>query len=155
MACVCYLLPFPAAFYIFCFSFCHFNYSVFRCIPLWVNPICDFPYFLDSLDCFLSHVRKVFSYYIFKYIISLFLFLFSFWDGNTYISAFYVVPEVSSTVLIAFHSLFFSLFITSDFYYSFFQLSVIYHLVYTWFLLVHFHFSYIFHLWLSFIFSNL
>ena len=52
--------------------------------------------FLDLGDCLLSQVREVFSYYVFKYVLSLFLFLFSFWDPyNVNISALDVVSEVS------------------------------------------------------------
>ena len=53
--------------------------------------------FLDLGDCFLSQVREFFSYYVFKYILRPFLFLFSFWDPyNESISALDVVPEVSN-----------------------------------------------------------
>ena len=36
--------------------------------------------FLDLGNCFLSHVRDIFSYYLFKYFLRSFLSLFSFWD---------------------------------------------------------------------------
>ena len=52
--------------------------------------------FLDLGDCFLSHVREVFSYYLLKYFLRSFLSLFSFWDScNVSVGVFNVVPEVS------------------------------------------------------------
>ena len=36
--------------------------------------------FLDWVDYFLSHVQEFFSYYLFKYFLRSFLFLFSFWN---------------------------------------------------------------------------
>ena len=52
--------------------------------------------FLDFSNYFPSHVREVFSYYLFKY----FSAFFSFWDPyNVNVYAFNVVPEVSYTVL--------------------------------------------------------
>ena len=52
--------------------------------------------FLDLVNYFLSHVREVFSYYLFKYFLRSFLSLFSFWDPyNSNAGAFNVVPEVS------------------------------------------------------------
>ena len=38
------------------------------------------PCFLDLVDYFFSHVREVFSSYLFKYFLGSFLSLFSFWD---------------------------------------------------------------------------
>ena len=35
---------------------------------------------MDLGDCFISHVRKFFSYYLFKHFLRLFLFLLLFWD---------------------------------------------------------------------------
>ena len=52
--------------------------------------------FLDFADYFLSHVREVFSYYLFRYFFRSFLSLFSFWDPyNVDVDAFNVVPGVS------------------------------------------------------------
>ena len=52
--------------------------------------------FLDLVDYFLSHISKVFSYYLFIYFLRSFLSLFSFWDPyNMNIGAFNVVPEFS------------------------------------------------------------
>ena len=35
--------------------------------PLWVYPAWDSLHFLDLVDYFFSHIREVFSYYLFKY----------------------------------------------------------------------------------------
>ena len=76
----------------------------------WIYPVWDSLCFLDLIDYFLSHVREVLQYNLFKYFLSLFLFLFLFWDPyNSNVGAFNVVPEVSETGLNSFHSsLFFS-----------------------------------------------
>ena len=69
-------------------------------------------HFLDLGRYFLSQVREVFDYNLFKYFLRPFLFLFFFWDPyNENAGAFNVVPEVSETVLISFLS--FSLFCSS------------------------------------------
>ena len=53
--------------------------------------------FLKLGECFLSQVREFFSYYVFKYVLRTFLFLFSLRDPyNVSISALDVVPEVSN-----------------------------------------------------------
>ena len=50
--------------------------------------------FLDLVDYFLSRVRGVFSYYLFKYFLESFLSLFSFWDPyKANVGAFNVVSE--------------------------------------------------------------
>ena len=54
--------------------------------------------FLDLGDIFLSHIREVFDYSLFKYFLRLFLFLFN-------VGAFNVVPEVCENILISLHSL--------------------------------------------------
>ena len=52
--------------------------------------------FLDRGDCFLSHVREVFNYYLFKYFLRSFICFFSFQDPyNVNSDAFNVVPKVS------------------------------------------------------------
>ena len=107
------LVVFPLLLLIFfpCLNFCQFDYYVSQCIPPWLYPACDSLHFLNLDDCFLSHVREVFSFYFFKYFFRFFLSLFSFWDlYNANVCAFNVVPEVSYTVLISFHSCFFILF---------------------------------------------
>ena len=75
------------------FNFCQFDYYVSWCVPPWVYPetLC----FLDLVDYFLSHVRGVFSYYLFKYFLESFLSLFSFWDPyKANFGTFIVVSEV-------------------------------------------------------------
>ena len=63
---------------------------------------------LPGLNYFLSHIREVFNYNLFKYFLSSFLFLFFFWDPyNSNVGVFNVVTEVSETVL---NSFLFSLF---------------------------------------------
>ena len=74
--------------------------------------------------CFLSHVRDVLDYNLFKYFLRSFLFLFFFRDPyNSNVGAFNVVPEVSETVLSSFHSFFFILLCSSYFYYFTFQVT--------------------------------
>ena len=80
--------------YIICFfslvAFNIFSLSLF----LWVWVICVFVYSslglsymglfsLPGLEFFLSHVRDIFSSYLFKYLLWPFLFLFSFWGSHT------------------------------------------------------------------------
>ena len=73
----------------------------------WIYPVWDSA--LPGLDYFLSHIREIFKYNLFKYFLSPFLFLFFFWDPyNSNVGVFNVVPVVSETVLNSFH--YFSLF---------------------------------------------
>ena len=73
---------------------------------------------LPGLDYFLSHVREVFDYNLFKYFLRPFHFLFLFWDPyNLNVGAFTVVPDVPETVLNSFHSFFFILLCDSYFHY--------------------------------------
>jgi len=66
--------------------------------------------FLDSGGYFLSHFRDVFDYYLLKYFLTAFLFVFFFWDSyDLNVGAFNIVPEVSEVVLISFNSFFFFL----------------------------------------------
>ena len=46
----------------------------------WVYPVLDSLGFLDLGDNFLLHFRKVFNYYLLKYFLMVFLFVFFFWD---------------------------------------------------------------------------
>src|SRR5574337_515777 len=63
--------------------------------------------FLDLGDYFLPHFREVFNYYLLKYFLMVFLFVF-FWDAyDSNVGAFNIVPEVSEIVLISFNSFFF------------------------------------------------
>ena len=80
---------------------------------------------LPGLDwLFPSHVREVFNYNLFKYILRPFLLLFFSWDPyNSNVGAFNIVPEVSETVLSSFHSFFFILLCGSYFHYFLFQVT--------------------------------
>ena len=78
----------------------------------WVYPVWDSLGFLDLGDCFLPHFREVFSYYLLKYFLMVFLFVFFFWDSyDSKVGAFNIVPEVSVSVLISFNSFFFFFFL--------------------------------------------
>ena len=77
-----------------------------RCSP-WVYLVSDSLGFLGLGDYFLSHFRKVFNYYLLKYFLMTFLFVFFFWDTyDSNIGAFNIVPEVPEVVLISFNSFF-------------------------------------------------
>ena len=74
----------------------------------WVYPIWDPLGFLDLGDCFLPHFRDVFNYYLLKYFLIAFLFVF-FWDTyDSNVGVFNIVLEVSEVVLISFNSFFLS-----------------------------------------------
>jgi len=74
----------------------------------WVYPVWDSPGFLDLGDYFLPHFREVFNYYLVKYFLMVFLFVFFFWDSyDLNIGTFNIVPEVSEIVPISFNSFFF------------------------------------------------
>ena len=66
---------------------------------------------------------EVFSYYVFKYVLSPFLLLFSFWDPYNVNISTLDVSEIPYIVLISFHSFLFFVFSGSDFHYSVFQLT--------------------------------
>ena len=51
----------------FVFNFCQFDYYVSQCGPPWVYPNWASLCFLNLVDYFLSHVKEVFSYNLFKY----------------------------------------------------------------------------------------
>ena len=52
--------------------------------------------FLDLGDYFLPHFREVFNYFLLKYFLSVFLFVFFFWDSyDSNVVAFNIVLEVS------------------------------------------------------------
>ena len=72
-----------------------------------VNPVWDSLGFLDLGDYFLPHFRKVFNYYLLKYFLMVFLFVFFSWDSyNSNVGMFNIVPEVSDFFLISFIYLF-------------------------------------------------
>ena len=59
--------------------------------------------FLDLGDYFLPHFREVFNYYLLKYFLMAFLFVFFFWDSyDSNVGVLNIVPEVSEVVLISF-----------------------------------------------------
>ena len=72
--------------------------GVFRLGFILFGTLC----FLDLGDYFLPHFREVFNYYLLKYFLMVFLFVFFFWDSyNLNVGAFHIVLEVSEIVLIA------------------------------------------------------
>jgi len=77
------------------------------CVSPWVYPVWDSLCFLDLGGYFLPHFREVFNYYLLKYFLMVFLFVFFFWDTyDSNVGGFDIVPEVSEVVLISFHSFF-------------------------------------------------
>ena len=95
------------------------------CISLWIYHVWDALNFLDLSSYYLSHVREIFDYNLFKYFLIPFLFLFFFWDPyNLNVDVLNVVPALSETVLISFLLFFpFFLFHFNYFHYSIFQLT--------------------------------
>ena len=54
------------------------------------------------------HFREVFNYYLLKYFLMAFLFVFFFWDFyDSNVGVFDIVPEVSEVIFISFNSFFF------------------------------------------------
>jgi len=79
-------------------------------VSSWVYPIWDSLGFLDLGDYFLPHFGEVFNYYLPKYFLMVFLFVFFLWDSyDLNVAVFNIVPEVSEIVLISFNSFFFFL----------------------------------------------
>ena len=73
----------------------------------WAYPVWDSLCFLDLGDYFLLHFREVFNYYLLKYFLMVFLFVFFFWDSyDSNVGVFITVLEVSEIVLISFNSFF-------------------------------------------------
>ena len=90
----------------------------------WVYPVWDTLGFLDLGDYFLPHFREVFNYYLLKYFLMVFLFVFFFWDSyDSNVGVFNIVPEVSEIVLISFNSFFFFPLCFIYFYHSIFYLT--------------------------------
>ena len=82
----------------------------------WVYPVWDSLGFLDLGDYLFPHFREVLNYYLLKYFLMIFLFLFFFWDSyDSNVVAFNIVLEVSEIVLISFNSFFFFLFFPVSF----------------------------------------
>ena len=83
------------------FNFWHFDYSVSKCVPLWIYPLWDSLHSLVLDEC--PQVREIFSYYVSTYFLSPFPSLLSFLDTyNVNIHVFDIILEVSLTVLIYF-----------------------------------------------------
>ena len=75
----------------------------------WVYPVWESLGFLNLGDYFLPHFREVLNYFLLKYFLMVFLFIFFFCDSyDSNVGAFNIVPEVSEVVLI-FLKLFFPL----------------------------------------------
>ena len=73
----------------------------------WVYSVWDSLGFLDLGGSFLPHFREVFNYYLLKYFLMDFLFVFFFWDPyDSNVGVFDIVPEVSEVVLICFNYVF-------------------------------------------------
>ena len=69
----------------------------------WVYPIWDSLGSLDVGDYFLPHFREVLNYYLLKYFLMAFLFVF-FWDSyDLNVGAFNIVPDVSEVILLSFN----------------------------------------------------
>ena len=86
----------------------------------WAYPVWDLLGFLDLVGYFLPHFGKVSNYYLLKYFLMVFLFVFFFWDSyDLNVGVFNIVPEISweekrlfSFILILF---FFSFFLSASF----------------------------------------
>ena len=106
----CYPMGIPLC-VICCFSLAAFNICslclifvnlINMCwgVSPWVYPVWDSLGFLDLGNYFLPHFREVFNYYLLKYFLMVFLFVFFFWDSyDSNVGAFDIVPEVSEVVL--------------------------------------------------------
>ena len=90
----------------------------------WVYPVWNSLVFLDLGDYFLPHFREVVNYYLLKYFLVVFLFVFFFGDSyDLNIGVFNIAPEVSEIVLISFNSFFFFPLLFIYFYHSIFYLT--------------------------------
>ena len=89
-----------------------------------VYPVWDSLGFLDLDDYFLPHFRDVFNYYLLKYFLMVFLFVFFFGDSyDSNVGAFNIVPETPEVVLISFNSFFLFPLCLIYFYHSIFYLT--------------------------------
>ena len=92
-------------------------------VSSWVYPVWDSLGFLDVGNYFLPHFREVFDYYLLKYFLMVFLFVF-FWDfSDLNVGAFNIVPEVSEIVFISLNLFFFFPLCLIYFYHSIFYLT--------------------------------
>ena len=106
---LCVICCFPLAAFNIC-SLCLIFINLFNmCLGVFCLGFILFGTFLDLGGYFLPHFREVFNYYLFKYFLMAFLFVFFFWDSyDSNIGVFTIVPEVSEVVLISLNSFFFS-----------------------------------------------
>ena len=85
----------------------------------WVYPVWDSLGFLGLGGYFLPHFREVFKYYLLKYFLMDFLFVFFFWDSyDSNVGVSNIVPGVSEVVLISSNSFFLSASFISTILYS-------------------------------------
>ena len=75
----------------------------------WVYPVWDSLGFLELSGYFLLHFREVFNYYLLKYFLIIFLFVFFWHSYDPNFGVFNIVPEVSDVVLISSNSFLFFL----------------------------------------------
>ena len=76
--------------------------SVLGCFALGLSCL-GLSGFLDLGGYFLPHFREGFNYYLLKYFLMLFLFVF-FWNAyDSFVGVFNIVPKVSEVVLISFN----------------------------------------------------
>ena len=61
------------SYFFFVLNFCPFDSYVFHCVSPWVFPVWDSLCFLSLSEWFLSHIRDVFDYNLFKYFLWPFL----------------------------------------------------------------------------------
>ena len=80
---------------LFILNVCYFNYIVSLSGNLWIESVWDFLYFLDLDVWFLSQIRDVSSYYVFKYVLCSFRALFFQDLYNANVSTLEVVSEFS------------------------------------------------------------
>ena len=96
------------------FVLCVWSLLIWLICVSWVfhlgfNPVWYSLGFMDLGGYFLLHFREVFNYYLLKYFLMPFLFVFVFWDSyDSSVGAFNIVPEVSKVVLISFNYFFLS-----------------------------------------------
>ena len=79
----------------------------------WVYPVWDSLGFLDLCGYFLPHIRKVFNYYLLKYFLLPFLYVFFWGTCDSNVGAFDIVPDISEVVLISL--ILFSFFLSASF----------------------------------------
>lgn len=115
----------------FILNFCHYNYKVSWCEPLWADLVWDSLWFLDLDICFLSQVRGFFSYYSNKEVSPPPL-----GPCNVNVSILDVIPEISNYP--RFFIYLFFLFSLVNFHISVFQVAVSSNLLLISFLCINF-----------------